>query len=73
MFWGRFDQNSGFHGNRKPPFTYNGDNDVSTFSRLFLIRSFLFLLVTRTCIKSRTSSNFSQSGSLTRELAALEF
>ena len=35
-FWGRLDQNSGFHGNRKPPLTYNGENDVSTFSRLFL-------------------------------------
>ena len=34
-------------------FTYNGKNDVSTFSRLFLIRSFLYLQVTRTCIKSR--------------------
>ena len=72
IFWGRLDQNSGYHGNRKPPLTYNGENDVSTFSRLFLIRSFLYLLVMRTCIKSRTSSNFSQSGSLTRELAALE-
>ena len=41
-FWGRLDQNSGFHGNRKPPLTYNGENDVSTFSRLFLIRSFLY-------------------------------
>ena len=30
-FWGRLDQNSGFHGNRKPPLTYNGENDVSTF------------------------------------------
>ena len=30
-----------FHGNRKPPLTYNGEHDVSTFSRLFLIRSFL--------------------------------
>ena len=38
-FWGRLDQNSGFYGNRKPPLTYNGENDVSTFSRLFLIRS----------------------------------
>ena len=38
-FWGRLDQNSGFHGNRKPPLTYNGENDVSTFSRL-LIRPF---------------------------------
>ena len=71
-FWGRLDQNSGFHGNRKPPLTYNGENDVSTFSRLFLIQSFLYLQVTSTCIKSRTSSNFSQIGPLTTELAALE-
>ena len=35
-FWGRLDQNSGFHGNRKPPLTYNGENDVSTFSWLCL-------------------------------------
>ena len=34
MFWGRLDQNSGVHGNRKPPLTYNGENGVSTFSRL---------------------------------------
>ena len=71
-FWGRLDQNSGFHGNRKPPLTYNGKNDVSTFSRLFLIRSFLYLQVTRTYIKSRTSLNFDQIGPLTMELAALE-
>ena len=71
-FWGRLDQNSGFHGNRKPPLTYNGKNDVSTFSRLFLMGSFLYLQVTRTCIKSRTSSNFHQIGPLTTELAALE-
>ena len=71
-FWGRLDQNSGFHGNRKPPLTYNGENDVSTFSRLFFIWSFLYLQVRRTCIKSRTSLNFSQIGPLTTELAALE-
>ena len=71
-FWGRLDQNSGFYGNRKPPLTYNGENDVSTFSRLFLIQSFLYLQVTRTCIKSRMSSNFGQFGRLTMELAALE-
>ena len=70
--WGRLDQNSGFHGNKKPTLTYNGENDVSTYSRLLLIRSFLYLQVTRTCIKSRTSSNFSQIGPLTTELAALE-
>ena len=72
MFWGRLDQNSGVHGNRKPPMTYNGDNGVSTFSRLLLIRSFLYLQVMRTCIKSRTSSNFSQIEPLTTELGALE-
>ena len=69
---GRLDLNSGFHGNRKPPLTYNGENDVSTFSRLFFIRSFLYLQVTRTCIKSRTSSNFRQIGPLTTELVALK-
>ena len=42
-FFGRLDQNSGFHGNRKPLLTYNGENDVSTFSWLFLIWSFLIL------------------------------
>ena len=34
-FLGRLVQNSGFHGNRKPVMTCNGENDVSTFSRLF--------------------------------------
>ena len=72
MFWGRLDRNSGVHGNRKPPLTYNGENGVSTFSRLLFIRSFLYLQVTRTCIRSRMSSNFGQIGPLTTELAALE-
>ena len=72
MFLGKLDQNCGFHGNRKPPLTYNGENDVSSFSRLFLIRSFLYLQVTRTCIKSRRSSNFGQIRPLATELAALE-
>ena len=71
-FWGRLDQNSGYHGNKKPPLTYNGENDVSTFSRLLLIWSFLYLQVMRTCIKSWSSSNFGQIGPLTTELAALE-
>ena len=72
MFWGRLDQNSGVHGNRKPPLTYNGENGVSTISWLLLIRSFLYLQVTRTCIKSRTSLNFDHIRLLTTELAALE-
>ena len=73
MFWGRLDHTSGVYGNRKPPLTYNGENGVSTFSQLLLTRSFLYLQVTRTCIKSRTSSNFGQIGPLTTELAALEY
>ena len=71
MFWGRLDQNSGVHGNRKSTLTYNGENGVSTFSRLLLIWSFLYLQVTRTCIKSQTRLNFGQIGPLTTELAAL--
>ena len=39
-FWGRLDQNTGFHGSRKPPLTCNVENDISTFSQLFLIISF---------------------------------
>ena len=72
MFWGSLGQNSGVHGNRKPPLSNNGENGVSTFSRLLLIRSFLYLQVTRPCIKSRTSSTFGQIGPLTTKLAALE-
>ena len=71
-FWGRLDKNSGFHGNRKPPLTYNWENDVATFSWLILVRSFLYLQVTRICIKFWTSSNFVQIGLLTTELAALK-
>ena len=67
MFWGWLDQNSGVHGNRKSSLTYNGENGVSTFSWLLLIQSFLYLQVTRTCIKSRTRSNFGQIGPLTTE------
>ena len=58
MFWGRLDHNSGVHGNRKPPLTYNGENGVSTFSQLLLTRSFLYLQVRRTCIKSQKSFEF---------------
>ena len=58
VFWGRLDQNSGVHGSKKPQLTYNGENGVSTFSRLLLIRSFLYLQVTRICIKAGTSHSF---------------
>ena len=65
--WGTLDQNAGFHGNRKPPLTYNGKNDVTTFSGLLLTRSLLYMQVMRTCIKSQTSLNFSQILSPTTE------
>ena len=72
MFRGRLDQNSGVHGNRKPPLTSNGENECRHLFSVVLIRSFLYLQVTRTCIKSRMSLNFGQIGPLTTELAALE-
>ena len=72
MFWGRLAENFCVHGNKKLSLTYNWENGVSNFSRLLLIRSFLYLLVTRTCIKSRMSSNSAQIEPLTTELAALE-
>ena len=34
-FWGRLDQNSGFHSNRKPPLTYNGEMMSPTFLSCF--------------------------------------
>ena len=34
-FWGRLDRNSGFHGKRKPPLTYNRENDNHLFSDVF--------------------------------------
>ena len=54
-FWARSDQNSGFHGNRKLQWGYNGKNGVSTFSRLFIIRSFPYLQVMMTCMRARKS------------------
>ena len=72
-FWGRLDQNSGFHGNRNPPLAYNGENDVSTFSRLFMIQSFLYLQVTRTCIKSPMGLNFGQVERLSCPWASKKF
>ena len=42
-FWGISIQNSGSHGKRKFFKGYNGENVVATFSRLFFIRSVLYL------------------------------
>ena len=57
---------------KKFPKTYNGKNEVITFSWLFLIGSFSYLQVMRTYIKAYTSLNFGQIPPLTTELAALE-
>ena len=47
-------------------------NGLSTFSRLFFIRSFSYFQVTMTCMRARTSSNFGLIDPPTAELAALE-
>ena len=66
---GQFGSKFWFPWQHTSPVTYNGENNVSTFSRLFFIRSFLYLQVTRTCIKSRTSSNFCQIGPQTTPMS----
>ena len=49
-----------------------GKNGVSTFSRLFFIRSFSYLQVMMTCMRARRSSKFGQIRLLTADIAALE-
>ena len=49
---------------KKIPLTYNGENDVITFSPLFLIGSFSYFQVMRTCIKAWMTSKFGQMGPL---------
>ena len=71
-FWAISDQNSGFHGNRKLPYGYNGEKGVSTFSQLFFIHSFSYLEVMMTCMRAQMCSNFGLIGPPTAELAALE-
>ena len=51
---------------------YNGEKGVITFSRLFLIGSFLYLQITMTYIRACTSSKFGRIRPRTTELAALE-
>ena len=52
--------------------SYNGKNDVITFSRMLLIGSFSYLQVTMTCMRAWMSSKFGRIGPRTMELAALE-
>ena len=44
---------------KKSPLAYNGEKDVSTFSRLFLIRSFSYLQVMITYMRAWMSLKFS--------------
>ena len=71
MVLGQIGSKLWFQWQQKALIDLNGENDVSTFSRLLLILSFLYLQVTRICIKSGSSSNFGQIEPLTTELAAL--
>ena len=64
--------NFGFHGNRKLPYGYNGENLVTILTLSFLIGSSLFLQATRTPIKSRMGSELGSIQRRTYELAALE-
>ena len=56
---------------KKFPYTYNGQNLVSTLEPLFFIGSFSFLQVTRTTIKAWMSLNFGGIPPLTSELSVL--
>ena len=57
---------------KKIPWTYNGENLVSTLAPSFLIGSSSFLQATRTTIKAWMSSNLGRIPPLTSELVALE-
>ena len=61
--WGRSDENSGFHGNRKL-LTYNGENVVQSITNSFFIGALSNLQVMRTSIKSQTSLISGQIGPL---------
>ena len=71
-FWGRSDQNCGYHGNRNLPLTNNGQNGVPAFSQSPSIGTLSNLQVTRTGIKSRMNSNLGWVGLFTTEVFALE-
>ena len=72
QIWPPTTELAAFERRKKFPWTYNGKNEVITFSRLFLIGSFSYLQVMRTYIKVYTSLNFGQIPPLTTELTALE-
>ena len=53
------DQNAGFHGNIKPPMTYNGENDVPTFSLIFfIIKSLIFFILAGNEVMHKISGEF---------------
>ena len=60
-----------FPWQQKTPIDLEWENNVSTFSLLFLVRLFSNLQVTRIGVKSGISMNFSQIGPLPMELGTL--
>ena len=72
MFWSRFYQHCGCHGNRKLPLTYVRENDVSMLTPSILIRFSSNLQERRTGIKSLTSLISDQIGLVSLELLPLE-
>ena len=67
----RPDPTTGFHGNRQC-YTCNLKDDVTTFSRLFVMGSFSYLQVMITYIRAWMSLKFSQIRPRTTELGALK-
>ena len=65
----RPDATTGFHGNRS---CFNLENDVATFSQLFLMGSFSYLQVMMTYIRAWMSLYFGQIRPRTTEIAALK-
>ena len=66
------DKNSGVHGNRKPPLTYNEDNDVSTFFSVAFDLILFILADNEDMHKISDEFEFRPDRTLTTELAALE-
>ena len=63
------DQTPGFDSNR---YDYNCKNGVTTFSRLFFIRSYSCLQIMMICTRTSRKSKFGKIRPQTAELAALE-
>ena len=57
-------EQSGFHGNRYLPLSYNGENVVATLATSFLVGSSSFLGITKTTITYRDEFEFEPDSAL---------